>query len=148
MTFARSHSGIQIMGNAHTWWDKADGIYIRSNRPDVGAVLVMKSSGLGGMRFGHVATVSKVINKREVLLTHANWNGDGHVETNARAIDVSSAGDWTEVRVWYSKTNAMGLTAYPAYGFILPQQVHPSVKIEANDATNHQRRFQVAMQSE
>ncbi len=121
VTFARSYSGIQIRGNAHSWWDQAAGLYDRSSRPEAGAVLVMKAIGKGGMRYGHVATVTKVVGAREVLLTHANWNGDGRVERDVRAIDVSPNNDWSQVRVWYSPINAIGLTAYPSYGFILPK---------------------------
>lgn len=120
VTFARAHSGVEIRGNAHTWWDQAHGRYVRSSRPDVGAVLVMKSFGNGGMRLGHVATVSRVVSDREVLITHANWQGDGRVEENVRAVDVSPEGDWSRVRVWYAPVGDLGRTAYPAYGFILP----------------------------
>ena len=41
VTFARAHSGVEIRGNAHTWWDQAAGRYVRSSRPEVGAVLVV-----------------------------------------------------------------------------------------------------------
>lgn len=122
VTFAQSYSGIQIRGNAHRWWDQAAGLYARSQRPQIGAVLVMKSFGSGGMRLGHVATVSQIVSDREILLTHANWLGDGRVERNVRAQDVSPAGDWSQVRVWYAPINAMGRTAFPAYGFILPDK--------------------------
>ena len=31
--YARGVSGIQIRGNAHTWWRQAEGRYERSNEP-------------------------------------------------------------------------------------------------------------------
>lgn len=120
VTFARSFSGIEIRGNAHTWWEQSAGRYHRSSRPEVGAVLVFKSFGTGGMRLGHVATISDVLNNREVLITHANWTGKGEVDTNVRAVDVSPSGDWSRVRVWYPPVNDLGRTAYPAFGFIHP----------------------------
>ena len=120
VTFARSWSGIEIRGNAHTWWEQSAGRYHRSSRPEVGAVLVFKSFGTGGMRLGHVATISEVLNNREVLITHANWTGKGEVDTNVRAVDVSPTGDWSRVRVWYPPVNDLGRTAYPAFGFIHP----------------------------
>ena len=120
VTFARSFSGIEIRGNAHTWWEQSAGRYHRSSRPEVGAVLVFKSFGTGGMRLGHVATISEVLNNREVLITHANWTGKGEVDTNVRAVDVSPSGDWSRVRVWYPPVNDLGRTAYPAFGFIHP----------------------------
>jgi len=42
----------------------------------------------------------------------------GAIERNVRAIDVSEAGDWSKVKVWYAPMGDVGLTAYPAYGFI------------------------------
>ena len=30
----------------------------------------------------------------------------------------SPAGDWSQVRVWYGPMRDLGLTAYPAHGFI------------------------------
>lgn len=118
VTYAASHSAVALRGNAHSWWDHAEGVFERAHQPVLGAVMVMKSSG--GMPMGHVAIVSQVVNDREVLLTHANWQGDGSVETNVRAIDVSPAGDWSQVRVWYAPVHAMGLKSFPTYGFILP----------------------------
>lgn len=114
--YAREISGIQIRGNANTWWDQAAGRYERGHEPKVGAVLALKSHGR--MRIGHVAMVSRIVSDREVLLTHANWSVGGGVERNVRAIDVSEAGDWSKVKVWYAPIGDLGLTAYPAYGFI------------------------------
>ena len=118
VTYAASHSQIALRGNAHTWWDHAAGVYERAHQPVPGSVMVMKSSGQ--MPMGHVAIVSRIVNDREVLLTHANWKGDGSVETNVRAIDVSAAGDWSQVRVWYAPVHGMGIRSFPTYGFILP----------------------------
>jgi len=118
VTYAASHSQVVLHGNAHTWWDHAEGIYERSHQPVTGSVMVMKSSG--SMPLGHVAIVSRIVSDREVLLTHANWKGDGSVETNVRAIDVSPQGDWSQVRVWYAPVHALGLRVSPVYGFILP----------------------------
>jgi hypothetical protein len=118
VTYAASHSQIALHGNAHTWWDHAEGVYERTHQPVAGSVMVMKSSGQ--MPMGHVAIVSRIVSDREVLLTHANWKGDGSVETNVRAIDVSPAGDWSQVRVWYAPVHAMGLKSFSTYGFILP----------------------------
>jgi surface antigen len=118
VTYSASHSAVALRGNAHTWWDHAEGVYARAHQPVLGAVMVMKSSGQ--MPMGHVAIVSRIVNDREVLLTHANWQGDGSVETNVRAVDVSPAGDWSQVRVWYAPVHALGIRSFPTYGFILP----------------------------
>ena len=74
------------------------------------------------MPLGHVATVSRVLDSRRVLLDHANWspiNGRrGQVEKDVLAIDVSQANDWSEVRVWYAPLGKVGTTAWPVAGFI------------------------------
>jgi surface antigen len=114
--FAREVSGIEIRGNAYTWWDQAEGRYARGQAPREGAVLAFAATR--GMPNGHVAMVSKVLGPREVLLTHANWSRRGGIERDVRAIDVSEAGDWSKVRVWFAPLGGLGKTSYPAHGFI------------------------------
>ncbi len=116
--FAREISGIELYGNAATWWSQAQGQYDRGHQPRIGAVLTFSASR--SMPVGHVATVSKVVNDREVLLTHANWSYRGGIERNVRAIDVSPNNDWTDVRVWYGPIADLGLRSNAAYGFIYP----------------------------
>ncbi len=119
---ARALSGIQIRGNANSWWGQAEGRYDRGQRPRRGAVLAFMPHG--GMSLGHVATVSKVIDERTILVTHANWsiiNGRrGQVEQNVRVIDVSPTGNWTQVRVWFAPSQDLGTTIWPVHGFIYP----------------------------
>ncbi|MET0371697.1 MAG: CHAP domain-containing protein [Sphingobium sp.] len=130
--FARQISGVEIFGNAGTWWNQAEGRYERGHEPRVGAVLAFAPSRR--MRVGHVAMVSKVVGSREVLLTHANWSYRGGIERNVRAIDVSPANDWSQVRVWYGPMGDVGLSANPAQGFIYPHSVAPAaVTIAALD---------------
>lgn len=114
--FARDASGIDIRGNAKTWWSQAAGRYERGNTPREGSVLTLPGSGR--MRLGHVAMVSKVVNAREILLTHANWSRRGGIERNVRAVDVSENGDWSRVKIWFARSGDLGTTSYPAYGFI------------------------------
>lgn len=122
--YARSVSGIQIFGDALTWWDQAEGRYARGHRPKVGAV--MSFAPYGRMELGHVAAVSRVIDSRTVLLRHANWSPiggrRGQIEDNVRAVDVSEANDWSEVRVWYAPIGNLGTTAWPVNGFIYPDK--------------------------
>ncbi|MDP1027501.1 CHAP domain-containing protein [Sphingomonas sp. KR1UV-12] len=114
--YARQISGIEIHGNANTWWGQAEGRYDRGHTPRAGAVLAFEATGR--MRVGHVAMVSQVVNDREVLLTHANWSRRGGVETDVRAVDVSEAGDWSRVKVWYGPNHDLGTSSYPTKGFI------------------------------
>jgi surface antigen len=118
--YARAVSGIRIYGDAHTWWDQAEGRYARGYKPKVGAVMAFRPSG--NSRLGHVAAVSKVIDSRTVLIRHANWspiNGRrGQIEDDVRAVDVSPDNDWSAVRVWYGPSQALGATHWPLAGFI------------------------------
>lgn len=116
--YAREITGVAIRGNANTWWGQAEGRYERGKTPRPGAVLAFKS--IPGMPAGHVAVVSEVVNDRELLLTHANWSRGGQVERNVRAIDVSEAGDWSAVRVWYGPLGGLGTRTNPTFGFIYP----------------------------
>ena len=126
VVFARAESGINIFGNAREWWAKADGLYDKGHEPRTGAVMAFAPTG--AMPVGHVAVVSRVISDREVLLNHANWspiNGRrGQVERNVRAVDVSPAGDWSQVRVWYAPIHDLGLRVNPVRGFIYPSAAH------------------------
>ena len=94
--YARNVTGLNLDGNAGMWWSHADGRYQRGHAPAVGAVLVFRPSG--HMRAGHVAVVSRVVNRREILIDHANWVR-GRIVTGMSAIDVSANNDWTNVRV-------------------------------------------------
>ena len=114
--YARMISGIAIHGNANTWSSQAEGRYERGPTPKVGAVLAFAATS--HMRLGHVAMVSEVVSDREVLLTHANWSRRGGVERDVRAVDVSAAGDWSLVKVYFAPNGGLGTTAYPTKGFI------------------------------
>ena len=118
--FARAASGIQIYGDAWTWWGQADGKYKRGVVPKTGAVIVFEKSSR--LRLGHVAVISRVITSRVVMVTHANWsrqNGErGHAEQDVTLTDVSPRNDWSEVKVWYRDREGLGSSVYPVYGFI------------------------------
>src|SRR5436189_6177412 len=68
--FARLISGIQIFGDAYTWWQQAVGKYDTGFTPKAGAVLCFKPTQR--MRLGHVAVVSQVLTDRLGQITHAN----------------------------------------------------------------------------
>jgi surface antigen len=118
--FARLFSGIQLFGDARTWWSEAMGKYGRGVTPEMGSVLVFKPHG--AMSRGHVAVVSQVFTDRIIQVTHANWSPiagrRGKVEKDVTVVDVSNAGDWSRVKVFYDPTGDLGTTIYPTYGFI------------------------------
>jgi hypothetical protein len=121
--YARAVSGIQLSGDAWTWWGQAAGRYARSTAPARGAVLVLRR--YGSMDEGHVAVVTDVLSRREIAVTQANWL-PGRIEYGQPVFDVSPLNDWTLVRVWYPPARALGVTAYPADGFILPRRPSPA----------------------
>lgn len=116
VTFARMFSGIQLFGNAATWWSQAVGRYTRGSAPKEGAVMVFKA--IHSMRLGHVATVSQVVSDRIVKVTHANWSTRGQVERDVEVVDTSPNNDWSSVRVWFKGVHDLGTRSYPVYGFI------------------------------
>ena len=120
VTFVRQVTGMQIFGDAWTWWEKATGKYDEGHAPKPGAVLVFRSQGK--MKLGHVAVVSQVITDRYIQVNHANWSPvaghRGRVEENVNVLDVSDKGDWSKVKVWYGPLNDLGTTVYSTYGFI------------------------------
>jgi surface antigen len=130
--YARLASGIQIRGDAWTWWNGAAGRFDRGQRPQVGAVLVFKRNER--LSRGHVSVVAEVVGSREILVTHANWGSTaatrGKVMHDVRVADVSPANDWSRVRVWNGATGAFG-RVYPAYGFVYPSAVAQPAALSA-----------------
>ena len=117
VTFARMFSGINIFGDAWTWWNQAVDRFRTGRAPETGSVLVFRPEGR--MSRGHVAVVSDILTDRVIRVTHANWGGSrGRVEENVTVVDVSGANDWSQVKVWYSPINDLGSSVYPTYGFI------------------------------
>ena len=115
--YARMISGIEVRGDAWTWWKGAAGKYSRGTRPIVGAVMVMKRGG--NLDRGHVAVVTAIVNDREIRIDHANWKR-GELHHGALVQDVSEKNDWSLVRVWYPAINGYGTGRYPIAGFIYP----------------------------
>lgn len=111
--FARAVTGVDIRGNATTWWKKAAGKYDRGQKPVVGAVMNFASSR--AMPMGHVAVVSQVISDREILVDQANWERN-RITQDTLVVDVSEKGDWSRVKV----ANSAGTLGRvnPVYGFI------------------------------
>ena len=117
VTFARMFSGINIFGDAWTWWNQAVDKFQTGRAPATGSVLVFRPEGR--MSRGHVAVVSDILTDRVIRVTHANWGGSrGKVEENVTVVDVSGQNDWSQVKVWYSPIHDLGTTVYPTYGFI------------------------------
>jgi hypothetical protein len=119
--YARSRSGIGLRGDAWRWWDAAEGQFRRDRQPRTGGVLVfMRTSRLPQ---GHLSVVARLVSAREIRVDHANWgsgSGKGRVVQDQPVMDVSSANDWSLIRVWYARVNDFGASNYPAYGFIHP----------------------------
>jgi hypothetical protein len=115
--YARQVSGIMVAGNAWQWWDNAEGLYARGDRPEAGSVLNFRSNGR--MRLGHVAVVTRVVNEREVIVDQANWpnGGGGGISHDVTVVDVSEANNWSAVRVELGRGGEFG-SVYPTYGFI------------------------------
>ena len=121
--YARAASGIDIRGDAYTWWDTAAGRYLRGQVPETGAVLVLAKTDR--LELGHLAVVRQVIDDRDILVDHSNWV-PGKITTGMQVEDVSPANDWTQLRFYNADYGAFG-SIYAADGFIY-QLIHaPSV---------------------
>ncbi|WP_284325797.1 CHAP domain-containing protein [Cypionkella aquatica] len=111
--FARDASGVEIKGNAGTWWDQAKGKFQRGHAPVEGAVMAFSSTRK--LPKGHVAVVSEVVSDREILIDHANWK-PSQISLGMTVVDVSPKNDWSVVKV-ASVGDTLG-RAYPIDGFI------------------------------
>ena len=114
--FARNMSGVQIRGNANTWWGQANGLYEKGKTPLVGAVMAFRKTNR--LPMGHIAVVSEVISDREIRVDHANWKRN-KISLKMDVIDVSEKNDWSAVRL-KSQPTAFG-SVYPITGFIYPE---------------------------
>lgn len=115
--FARRESGVEIYGNANTWWAQARGKYQRAKSPRERAVMVLH--GYAGANRGHVAVIREMVSERLLIVDHANWLNTGEITRDVPVRDVSSAGDWSRVQVWNLTTGEWGVRVYNVQGFIL-----------------------------
>lgn len=126
----RALSDFTIRGDAWMWWNNAAGVHERDNRPQTGSVLVFKRTGSMGR--GHVSLVSRVVDKRTVLVDHT-WIAGRGIKRGMEVVDVSPNNDWSAVRVWHGPTDQLGQRVYPTYGFILPGAAGSSGVIQVAD---------------
>lgn len=119
--YAREASGIDIRGDAWTWWRAAEGRYGVGQQPTVGSVLAFKRTAR--LRLGHLAVVTAILNSREILVDQANWLNRGQIQVSIPVRDVSKNNDWSAVRVWYIPGETYGVRTYAANGFIYPEQL-------------------------
>ncbi|MGE0595517.1 MAG: SUMF1/EgtB/PvdO family nonheme iron enzyme [Hyphomonadaceae bacterium] len=112
--FARNETGIELYGNANTWWTQAEGRYERSRAPGVGGVMVLRYADRG-----HLSVVTQIVSPRIIVVDHANFLNEGEISRNVPVEDVSPNGDWSRVRVWSIPLGTMGARIYEVEGFIL-----------------------------
>ncbi len=119
--YVRNASGVQIFGNAHTWWDKAKGKYRMGATPQKDAVMVLSKTER--LKYGHLAVVKRVINSRNIEVTHSNWGGDRKTRSiiykKMRVVDTSRHNDWSNARFWHYPSASYG-SVYKVSGFIYP----------------------------
>lgn len=123
--FARNASGVQIYGNANTWWRQAEGRYPRSSVPAPGSVLVVR--GYNTSARGHVAVVRRIESERIIIIDQANWLNGGEVSVGVPVMDVSPNNDWSEIRVWHIPGDHWGGRVYGVQGFIHPFTLHAAM---------------------
>lgn len=126
--FARRESGVELYGNANTWWRQAEGRYETTQEPEERAVMVLE--GFNTTARGHVAVVKEIVSPRMVIVDHANWLNVGEITRDVPVRDVSAAGDWSEVQVWNVTGRHWGGRTYNVQGFIL-NMLTPEAREEA-----------------
>lgn len=119
--YTRGISGVNIFGNAHTWWGHAKGKYERGKLPKIGAVIVLSKTKRN--KYGHIATVTGITDSRTITVAHSNWGSD---RATRRIIyermpvkDVSNKNDWSKVKFFNYPSQTFG-REYPVTGFIYP----------------------------
>jgi surface antigen len=123
--FAREASGVEIYGDANTWWVRAEGRYPRSSQPAPGSVLVVR--GYRDTGRGHVAVVTRIESSRLIIVDHANWLNGGEISVDVPVLDVSPDNDWSQIRVWYIPGAHWGGRVYETQGFIHPFALHAAL---------------------
>lgn len=117
--YAREASGINLYGDAYTWWDSAENKYMRGHKPVPRSVLVLARTNR--MTHGHLSVVKNIVNDRQINVTHTNWGNDWRtrrrVFESMRVEDVSPMNDWSSVKFWNFEENSFGFP-YKAMGFI------------------------------
>ncbi|USU10489.1 CHAP domain-containing protein [Sphingomonadaceae bacterium OTU29MARTA1] len=131
--FTRAGTGIKLYGDAWTWWDQAAGKYERGTVPRVGSAIAFAKTDR--LPRGHVATVSRIVEKRVLMLTHANWsrrNGErSNIEQDVTLYDVSDRNDWSMVKVWFRDVDGLGDGVFPVRGFIYSS--NPSAQLKSSN---------------
>lgn len=115
--FARRETGVEIYGNANTWWAQAKDRFERTADPAEQAVLVLR--GYRSANRGHVAVVRQIVSERLIIVDHANWLNAGEITRDVPVRDVSPNGDWSQVQVWNVPGRHWGGRTYHVQGFIL-----------------------------
>lgn len=122
--YARQVCRIPIRGDAHTWWYQAEEKgYSRGQRPKVGAVMVLSKTKR--LKYGHLAVVKRIIDRRNIEVEHANWGGDRESRLiayrNMPVVDTSKDNDWSSARFWNYPSASYG-RVYAVSGFIYPNK--------------------------
>lgn len=118
--YARRVSGIQLYGDAYSWWNTATPRGYRCGQvPQIGAAFILASTHQ--MPEGHVAVVNGITDARHITVTHSNWGdtrGRRKVLYHAMPVeDISPNNDWTRVKFWNYEKNVYGFP-YASKGFI------------------------------
>lgn len=129
--FARQESGVEIYGDASTWWQQAKNHFVTDNSPHERAVMVLR--GYANANRGHVAVIKEIVSERLIIVDHANWLNRGEITRDVPVRDVSPNGDWTQVQVWNVTGQHWGGRVYNVQGFIL-NAVAEVVKADNADA--------------
>jgi len=134
--YARQVSGIEIYGDAHTWWAKAQKKSLaRGKKPEKDSVFILSKTKQ--LPYGHLSVVKKVVSPRLIEVDHANWGkniiGQGNIYKSMPVKDVSKNNDWSKVRFWSPESENFGYV-YPATGFVYNRKAQKQVQLTQNQS--------------
>ncbi len=124
--FARTLSGIELRGNAETWFavPRASTTAGQSPRWARSWCSAARASCHGACGGGVADRVG-----REILIDHANWKRN-QISLKMSVIDISDANDWSLVKVAYDP-GQFG-RPYPISGFVYPRKIEEPVQVASN----------------
>jgi len=85
--------------SAWDWWAHAAYLYDLGYEPRTDAVMAFSTLEPG--HAGYVAIVKQMVNDREIVVHLANWHEPESGGADLTAVDVSAAGDWSQVKFWH-----------------------------------------------
>lgn len=111
--------------SAWGWWARAAYLYDLGYEPRLDAVMAFSTLEPG--HAGYVAIVKHMVNDREIVVHLANWHEPESGGADLTAVDVSAAGDWSQVKFWYGPESGLTEQVNFVLGFLYGRTLRPGL---------------------